>query len=311
MNKSFSRRSFLGGTAALAGYAALRPAMPAWAQSAPEPVVSAWRGGDFDTQAKLCFNENNYGPSPAVLKAMGDAFKYANRYGYPDGGLTETIATLHGVSPNNVLLGAGSTEILEIVAEAFVTPGKKVIGVEPTFGSVYEFATGLRGNAIKLPLLADYRQDIPGIIKAAKDNAKDVGFIYICNPNNPTGNIVTKAEVKQLMDEIPEGIPVLMDEAYHHFVETPDYATSMPLVAAGRPVIVTRTFSKIAALAGVRLGYAVAPAGLIQRMRPYSGAMSTSAVAKLAGVASLSDTAGEKKVKADILGQPGHPVIPL
>src|SRR5207237_6562004 len=90
------------------------------------------------------------------------------------------------------------------------------------------------------------------------------------NPNNPTGRIVTKQEIRQLLDGIPEDVPVLIDEAYHHFVEDPNYATSVPYVLEGRPVIVTRTFSKIAALAGMRLGYAITTPEIIQQMRPFS-----------------------------------------
>jgi histidinol-phosphate/aromatic aminotransferase/cobyric acid decarboxylase-like protein len=103
-----------------------------------------------------------------------------------------------------------------------------------------------------VPLLEDYRQDIPGLIKATKLHYRDVGFVYLVNPNNPTGRIVTHKEVKQLLDGIPEDMPVLIDEAYHHFVDDRDYATSVPYVLEGRPVIIARTFSKIAALAGMR-----------------------------------------------------------
>ena len=120
--------------------------------------------------------------------------------------------------------------------------------------------------------------------------------MYLCNPNNPTGVIVTKQEVKQLLDGIPEDMVVLIDEAYHHFVDDPNYATSVPYVNEGRPVIIARTFSKIAALAGMRLGYAVAPAELIRRMRPY-GIGSINAIVKWGGVAALKDTASQAHVK--------------
>jgi histidinol-phosphate aminotransferase len=115
-------------------------------------------------------------------------------------------------------------------------------------------------------------------------------------PNNPTGVIVTRQEVKQLLDGIPEDMPVLIDEAYHHFVDDPNYATSVPYVLEGRPIIIARTFSKIAALAGMRLGYAVAPSNLIDRMRPYSTG-SINALVKWGGVAALKDTASQEQVK--------------
>jgi len=172
--------------------------------------------------------------------------------------------------------------------------------VTPSYGSVYQHATSIKSEAITLPLDKDYRQNIPAMIKAANTNAAQLGFVYLCNPNNPTGVIVTAKEIKQLLDGIPAGMPVLIDEAYHHFVDDPKYATSVPYVLEGRPVIIARTFSKIAALAGMRLGYAVAPAEIIQKMRPYSMG-SINALVKWGGVASLKDTASQADVKQKTL----------
>jgi histidinol-phosphate aminotransferase len=295
-----SRRRFVGGVATAIGVIGLRPSIDLWAQQPQQPQGGGARVrpslDEYDSYAKLSFNENPYGPPESVMKAMTKAFKYANRYGYPDGGITEEIAKLHGVKTENILLGAGSGEILDVVGTTFTEGGKKVIGVEPSYSQVYQHVTSVKAEAITLPLTADYRQDIPALIKAARKHYRDLGFIYLCNPNNPTGRIVTKSEVKQLLDGIPEDVPVLIDEAYHHFVDNSDYATSIPYVLEGRPVIVTRTFSKIAALAGMRLGYAVAPREIIQKMRPYSMG-SISAVVKWGGVAALQDTESQAKVK--------------
>jgi histidinol-phosphate aminotransferase len=299
LNPAVSRRKFMGGLAFAAASLGLRPD-DLFAQMPPSENGPGGRlisRGDYDKLAKLSFNENPYGPPESVLKAMTGALQYANRYGYPDGGIVEAIAALHGVTPGHVLLGAGSTEILDVVDETFLAGGKKVLGVRPTFGTVYEFARGVPSDSIQLDLLPDHRQDIPAMIKAAQDNRRDLGFVYLCNPNNPTGAIVTKTEVKQLLDGIPENIPVLIDEAYHHFVESQDYATSVPYLLEGRPVIVARTFSKIVGLAGMRLGYAVAPLPLIGRMRPHSIA-SINAIVKWGGVAALKDTAAQAKVKS-------------
>jgi len=300
-----SRRRFVGGMAATFGYLGLRSNTPAWAQSV-EPVVTAAAGGraassEYDSLVKLCFNENNYGPSEAVLKAMSDAFKYSNRYGYPDGAIVQAIAAHHGVSPSNILIGAGSTEILCIAGSAFLQDHKKVVGIEPTFGTVYEHATGLKASAVRLELDGDFRQPIPAIVRAAKENHDQLGFVYTCNPNNPTGVIVTKQEIKQLLDDLPPDVPVLIDEAYFHFVESPDYETSIPYVLQDRPVIVTRTFSKIAALAGMRLGYCVAPENLIEKMRPYADSGGVNALVKWGGSASLKDQDGEAQVKRKIV----------
>jgi histidinol-phosphate aminotransferase len=295
-----SRRTFMGGVAAAIGYLGFRSDVVLRAQgrgavagAAPRPRMSV---EEYDTFAKLANNENPYGPPESVMKAMTQAFKYANRYGYPDGGIVQEIASHHGVKPENILLGAGSGEILNVVGTTFLEGGKKVVGVEPSYSSVYQHASGIKADAIKLPLRADFGQDIPALIHATKANYRDVGFVYLCNPNNPTGVIVTRQEVKQLLDGIPEDMPVLIDEAYHHFVDDPNYATSVPYALEGRPIIIARTFSKIAALAGMRLGYAVAPSSLIERMRPYSTG-SINALVKWGGVAALKDTASQEQVK--------------
>jgi histidinol-phosphate aminotransferase len=303
--KPVSRRRFLGGMAAIAAMYELQPDSSLRAQTRPTPDDPIERSrlpaDQYEAVAKLCFNENPFGPPASVVEAMTHAFKYVNRYGYPDGGIVQAIAAHHGVGPENILLGAGSTEILEVTDAAFLGGHKKVVGVEPTFGTVYEFATGIDADAIRLPLGGDHRQDIPAMLEAVRRNQKDVGLVYLCNPNNPTGVTVHRDEVKQLLDGLPEGIPVLIDEAYHHFVEDPDYATSVPYVTQGRSVVIARTFSKIAALAGLRLGYAVAPVQLISHMRPHIGNTHVSVLAKWAGVAALKDTDGQKQVKTTIV----------
>ena len=272
---SVSRRHFVGGIAAALGYLKVGPEVDLFAQ-APRQQGAAPRMparpamDDWDSYAHLSSNENCWGPPESVMKAMNSSWKYANRYGYPDANIVQEIAKHHGVKPENILLTAGSGAVLDVVGTAYLLGGKKVLGVEPTYSSVYQHATSIKTSAIKLPLGKDYRQDIPATIKAANARASEIGLVYLCNPNNPTGLVITKQEVKQLLDGVPKGMPVLIDEAYHHFVDTPEYATSLPYVIEGRRVVIARTFSKIAALAGMRLGYAIAPADMIAEMRPYS-----------------------------------------
>jgi histidinol-phosphate aminotransferase len=301
---SVSRRSFVGGLAAALGYLGVHPDVDVLAQGRPQTPGGAPRAGaamsDYDAMAHLSSNENCWGPPESVMKAMNSAWKYSNRYGYPDGNLLAEIAKHHGVKNENILLGAGSGEILDVVGTTFLLGGKKVLGVEPTYSSVYGHATSIKTSAIKLPLNKDYTQNIPAMIKAANDHASEIGLVYLCNPNNPTGLIVTKDEVRQLLDGIPKGMPVLIDEAYHHFVEDSRYATSVPYVLEGRPVVIARTFSKIAALAGMRLGYAIASAETIQKMRPYSMG-SINALVKWGGVTALKDTAAQADVKKKTL----------
>ena len=245
--------------------------------------------------------------------------EYANRYGYPDGNIVQAIADHHGVKPENILLTAGSSEVLNVTGTAFLLGGKKVVGADPTYGTVFQHASNIKAEGIRIPLTKDYRQDIPAMIEATNRHAKDVGFVYLCNPNNPTGVIVPAREVKQLLDGIPKDMPVLIDEAYHHFVDDPSYAPSLGYVLEGRPVIIARTFSKIAALAAMRLGYAVSTPEVIARMRPFA-MNSINALVKHGGAASLRDTAAQAEVKAKVIALRtktvreleawGYPVIP-
>ena len=319
MARPVSRRKFFGTAAATVGVLGLTRSPELYAQALAGTQRFGGNDAEYDRMVKLASNENNWGPPKSVMDAMNGAWKYANRYGYPDGNVVEAIAQHHGLKPENVLLTAGSGEVLQVVGTTFLQGGKKVIGADPSYGSVYQHATNIKAEAIKLPLLKDYRQDIPGMIEATNKNASQIGFFYLCNPNNPTGVVVTAAEVKQVVEGIPKTMPILIDEAYHHFVDDPAYGTSVPYILEGRPVIVARTFSKIAALAAMRIGYALAPAEIIRQMRPYSMG-SVNALAKWGAVASLKDTAGQAEVRKKVidlrnkttreLEAHGYPTIP-
>ncbi len=303
--KNVSRRKFVGGLAAALGYVGTGPNLDVFAQGRPGPQRRPGPGApgvgrpseaDYDSFAKLANNENNYGIPDSVMQAMTDHWKYAGRYGYPDPGINQAIAEFDGVKPENVMVTAGSGEVLDVVGTTYCTNGKKVLGVEPSYSQVYQHATTIKSDAIKLPLTKDYRQDIDMILDAAKKHQDEIGFVYVCNPNNPTGQIVTKDEIKQLLDGLPAGMPVLIDEAYHHYVDDPNYATSMPYVNEGRSVIVARTFSKIAAMAAMRIGYAVAPTALVQQMRPYASG-SVNVLARYGATATLKNKPMMEEVK--------------
>ena len=256
---------------------------------------------DYDSMAKLASNENPYGPSPAVLKAMQDVAKYAHRYGYPDPLLVEAIAEFHRVIPENILLGAGSTEILRVCDQVFLAQHKTLIGVDLTYEAVWRFATSSRADAIQIPLLEDFRVDIPSMIRAIKMNYRDIGMVYICNPNNPTGRIVPKQDIKRLVDAVPDDVPVVIDEAYCQYVDHSDFEEAIHYVRDDRNVIVTRTFSKLAGLAGMRLGYAVARPEWIAKMEPFaSGNYTTGGVnvmVKYAAVAALKEMGNSTQVR--------------
>jgi histidinol-phosphate aminotransferase len=294
-----SRRRFVGGLAAALGYVSTGPNLDLLAQGRGAGRQGGGRGqtaADYDALAKLANNENNWGIPKSVMDAMDGAWKYAGRYGYPDPGINAAIAEYDGVKPENVMLGAGSGEILNVVGVTFLQNGKKVLGVSPSYNSVYGHATQLKSEAITFPLTKDHRQDIGQFLDLAKKHQNELGFVYVVNPNNPTGVIVTKQEIKQLLDGLPAGMPVLIDEAYHHYVDDPNYATAMPYVNEGRPVIVARTFSKIAGMAAMRIGYAVAPSELLQKMRPYSTG-SVNVLARYGAVATLKNRPAMEEVK--------------
>ncbi len=325
-----SRRRFVGGFAAALGYLGIAPETDLFAlgqSTAPKGGGAPYLSDkikkameEYDGYAKLSNNENPYGPPESVMKAMTDAFKYANRYGSPDGGIVDAIAAHHGVKPENVLIGEGSSELLDISDAAYTRGGRKVVGADPTYATIFQYAAGTNSEGILIPLRADYTQDIPAMIRAVKTHYRDVGLVYLCNPNNPTGVIVRKEDVKQLVDAVPDDVPVLIDEAYHHFVEDPNYETSTKYVLEDRSVIILRTFSKIIGLAGMRLGYAVAPKRIIDQMKVYSINYGVNQIVRYGGVAGLADTAAQDKVRkintelrtktTKELEALGYPVIP-
>ena len=300
--RAVGRRTFLGGAAAAVGALGVAPGglRAALARYAPESRFSSQDPGDYDAMARLSSNENPYGPLPKAMEAMEQAWKYANRYGYPDGDVRQVVADHLGVDSENILLTAGSEEVLKAVGNALLGTGKKVVGVEPSYGSVYRYATGIHADAVKLALLEDHTQDVPAMIRAVERRHHEVGFVYLCNPNNPTGAVVPATEVRRLLDAIPDDVPVLVDEAYHHFVEDPRYESAVPYVREGRNVIVARTFSKIYGMAGMRLGYAVAAPETLARIRTFSTG-TINALVKWGGAASIQDAQGEARVRAETL----------
>lgn len=227
-------------------------------------------------------NENPHGPSPAAMKAVREAlsevFRYPDDYETP---LVETIAASHGVSGSEVLLGNGSSDILRLAAFAF--PGK-LVTAEPTFEALWRHAAG--GEIVKVPLNASFAHDLPKMREAASGAA----LVYICNPNNPTATITPKAAVRAFLEAVPPGVTVLVDEAYHHYAESADYESVAPLVKSKPNLIVARTFSKIYAMAGLRLGYAIAQRPLIAKLAAQQAFNALNLLAAVAGRASLLDT---------------------
>jgi histidinol-phosphate aminotransferase len=278
---TLSRRGFTQLLGAGAAVAALRPAL----------ALSATARRSFSTTTagapvRLSSNENPYGPSPAALRAMTDAFGLAWRY--PDehaDALGAALAEMHGVAPEHILLGNGSGEILKVAAAALTGPGRGLVVAEPTFEAIARHAAINGAQVSKIPLTADYRHDLAKMLAV-----KDVGLIYICNPNNPTASLTPKTELRAFIAQTPPQTIVLVDEAYHHYAESNDYESMIPLVASHPNLIVARTFSKIYGMAGLRCGYCVAHPEVSARLRAQQTWDSMNIMALTAALASLQDT---------------------
>jgi histidinol-phosphate aminotransferase len=269
---SVTRREFMGVAGAVVGTALV---------SLPSTAAVA------KARVRLDSNENPYGPSKRAQDAMAGARSIAARY--PDDledQVAGVLAKLHGARPEGVLLGCGSGEILRMADLAFLGPGRTVVAADPTFEAVLAFARVTKAEATKVPLTADFRHDLPKMAAACGERT---GLVYVCNPNNPTGTIVKRAELAAFVAAVPESAVVLVDEAYHHFVEDPDYGSAMELVSKRPNVVVARTFSKIYGLAGMRLGYAVGPDDKIAAMRPHKNWSNANAAVLEAALASVDD----------------------
>ena len=233
-------------------------------------------------------NENPYGPAASALDAMTKSESVAARY--PDAAearLTETIARLHGVTPDRVVLGCGSGEVLQMADMAFLGPAKKVVVAEPTFEAVLGYARVTKAEPVKVPLTPDFRHDLPRMAAACDGGT---GLVYVCNPNNPTGTIVTRDELAFFLERVPRTVAILLDEAYHHFVDDPRYASGLEWMGKAPNLVVVRTFSKVYGMAGMRLGYAVASKENAEALRAHAAWSNANAAVLAAALASLAET---------------------
>ena len=288
-----SRRNFLGALGMGAAATVLAPAMLERLGS-PEPVRAAVTGGPV----LLDSNENAYGPFSSVVAAAADALRLANRYPFREQHqLQEALAAYHRVPRTQVLLGNGSTEILRVSACAFCGPSRKVVAAEPTFEAIADYAEGMQAHIVKVPLRRDFAHDLDAMLAKA-DGA---GLVYICNPNNPTASLTPRKEIEAFLGKLPKDTSVLIDEAYHHFAASPQYASFIEQPVDDARVIVARTFSKIYGMAGLRLGYAVAQPKTIERLRPYQLEDNINMIAARCGMVGLNDNPGMKAAQQQIL----------
>ena len=257
-------------------------------------ALGAVRDGPHDTSRageliRLNRNENAYGPSAAVMAVIRDTASTATSR-YPDveaEALRRKIGDLHRVPSEHVVLGCGSGEIVRMAMDAFVGPHKKLVAAVPTFESIAEWARRAGATVVAVPLSRDYTHDLEGML--ARIDA-ETGLVYICNPHNPTGRVTRRRDLDVFLRKLPATIVVLIDEAYHHYVgESSEYASFIDRPVDDSRVIVTRSFSKIYGLAGLRVGYAIA-AGQTARVLASKMSDGVNVVAARAAAAALDDT---------------------
>ena len=251
-----------------------------------KPVEEVERELGIAGAIKLASNENPLGPSPRALRALREALPESHRY--PDGGgyyLKRELAAYLGVTPDSLILGNGCNEILELVARCFLLPGDEVVIADPAF-VIYGMLAQLQGcNKLLVPLRA-WTHDLDAMAKAITVKTK---MVFVGNPNNPTGTVASPAEVTTFMQAIPEGVIVVIDEAYIEYVSPELVPDSLRHVRQGRWVIILRTFSKIYGLAGLRIGYGIAPAPMVELLDRVRAPFNVNALAQRAALAALDD----------------------
>ena len=214
---------------------------------------------------KLASNENCLGPSPLALEVA--AFAVSTAHLYPDGDhhhLKARIADLTGFGPERIVVGCGTTELIQLLAYATLGSGRRAVFADQTF-IMYKLATiAAGGEPVAVPLDRAERHDLSAMAAAARQGSTQLAFV--ANPSNPTGTCLGEAAIAAFLDALPREVLAVVDEAYCEFVATPDYPDTLAYARQGRRVMVLRTFSKIYGLAGMRIGYAIGPADVIDAL---------------------------------------------
>jgi histidinol-phosphate aminotransferase len=260
-----------------------------------KPIEELQRELGLERVIKLASNENPLGPSPKALAVLNEGAATLHRY--PDGGayrLREALADRWKVSSDHIILGNGSDEILGLLARAFLAPGDEAVMADHTFVIYKMEVTAAHGKVVTVPL-KQWRHDLPAMADAVTPRTR---LLFVCNPNNPTGTMVSAGEVDRLLARVPEHVIVVFDEAYFEYVRSSEFPDSMAYVKQGRNAIVLRTFSKIYGLAGLRIGYGVTTpeiTNFLNRVRPPFNANS---LAQRAALAAMSDDEHVAKSRA-------------
>ncbi len=251
-----------------------------------KPISEVAREFGISDIVKLASNENPLGPAPRAMEAVGKAIRDINLY--PDGAgfaLRRKLAERHNHPSEGLVLGNGSTEIVELICEAYLEPGREAITGPQAFFK-YRIACQIMGVQPVMVPMPDYRYDVEGILRAFTQHTR---LIFIANPNNPTGTYLARREIERLLEKLPPGAILVLDEAYHEFVHQEDYPDGREYVRAGARVIVLRTFSKIYGLAGLRCGYALTLPDIAADLQKVREVFNCNSLAQAAAAAALDD----------------------
>ena len=251
-----------------------------------KPLDELERELGISNAIKLASNENTLGPSP---KAQAVLAKHVGELNvYPDGGahyLRRALAERWKIDSHQIVVGNGSDEVISLLVRAFVAPGEEAVMADETF-VMYKLALQ-GGHAVPIEVgLKDWRHDLSGMARAITDKTR---LVFVCNPNNPTGTMVSKGEVEAFLEAVPDHVIVVFDEAYYEYVRSTDYPDTLQYVKQNRPVVVLRTFSKIYGLAGLRVGYGMSTPEImdfVNRVRP---PFNSNSLAQQAALAALED----------------------
>jgi histidinol-phosphate aminotransferase len=251
-----------------------------------KPVEEVQRELGLERVVKLASNEGPFPPFPAAVAAIERAARELNRY--PDGGvyaLRTALADRHGVAFDEIVVAGGADGVIDLLSQAVLDDGDEIVTGWPSFPSYVIGATKLGAVVNRVPLRA-HTFDLDALLAAVTPRTK---LVYVCHPNNPTGTANTRAELDRFFEAVPEHVLVVLDQAYFEYIDDPDYADGLDYFRQGKRVVVLRTFSKIYGLAGLRVGYGVAPADVVAATSKVRRAFDVSATAQAAALASIDD----------------------
>lgn len=253
-----------------------------------KPIEEVKRELGLDEVIKLASNENPFGASPQAAEAIRR--ELANLSVYPDGGavaLTAAVARKNGVNPDQVIFGAGSDEVILMIARAYLRPGDETVMALETFPQ-YRHNCAVENAVIHEVPLKDGTHDLPAMLAKVNDKTR---IVWICNPNNPTSTIVTKDELESFLSKVPQTVMVVLDQAYCEYIDDPAYPDGLELLERYPNIVVLRTFSKIYGLASLRIGYGIGRADVIRGINQVREPFNTSRFGQAAALAALEDEA--------------------